>query len=116
VEPRGLEPLASAMRGRLDSFLQISVACKIAANRGIYFMMLFLTFQDIYSGCCTVAAQRLRLLHTHKIWDDRYSTNSLEAIYLSFVVGAFYKVPGLRGPGFHKRATMPPMFAHSYQG
>jgi hypothetical protein len=31
--------------------------------------------------------------------DDRYS-NSLEAIYVSFVLGAFYKVPGLEGRDF----------------
>jgi enamine deaminase RidA (YjgF/YER057c/UK114 family) len=27
------------------------------ANRGIWSITLFLTFQEIYSGCCTVAAQ-----------------------------------------------------------
>jgi len=34
-------------------------------------------------------------LHAHKFWDERYFTNSLEVIYWSFVIGAFYKVPGL---------------------
>ena len=36
-----------------------------------------------------VAAQTLRLLHTHKVRDDRYLTSCLEAIYASFVLGEF---------------------------
>src|SRR5215204_2198738 len=47
------------MRGPLDSLLQISVACKIPANRRILPKTHFSTFQDIYSGCCTVAAHVL---------------------------------------------------------
>jgi putative transposase len=35
VDPRGLEPLASAMRGRLDRLPEISGPCKIPAKYGI---------------------------------------------------------------------------------
>ena len=95
VEPRGFEPLTSAVQRRCDSLLECSRACKIPANRRILPITHFSTFQEIYSGCCTVAAQTVRL-HPHKVRDDRYSTNRLEAIFLSFVLGAIYKVPGLR--------------------
>src|ERR671911_2393247 len=57
VDPRGLEPLTSAMRGRLDSFPNVSRTCKIPANRRITVLTLFSAFQEIYPGCCTVAAQ-----------------------------------------------------------
>jgi hypothetical protein len=59
------------------------------ANRGISTLMPFPTFQEIYSGCCTVAAQKLRLLHQHKVWDDQHLTCCLEANYSSFVQGIF---------------------------
>jgi hypothetical protein len=81
VDPRGVEPLASAMRGRRDTLLESSKACKTAANKAIPTMMLFPTFQVIDSGCGTVAAQTLRLLHPHKVQDDRYLTSCLEAIF-----------------------------------
>jgi hypothetical protein len=51
--------------------------------------MHFSAFQEIYSGCCTVAAQWLRLLHQHKVWDDQHLTYSLGANYASFVQGIF---------------------------
>ena len=57
VEPRGLEPLASAVQRRRDTFLGLSAVCKIAANKRIYCMTLFAGFQDIGLICCTVAAQ-----------------------------------------------------------
>jgi hypothetical protein len=60
------------------------------ANRGISALMNFPTFQEICSGCCTVAAQALGLLHPHKVRDDSYRT---------------------RGPGLHTRSTMARMFA-----
>jgi hypothetical protein len=47
----------------------------------------FPAFQEIYSGCCTVAAQTLRLLHPHKVRDDHYSASCLEATYVSFALG-----------------------------
>jgi hypothetical protein len=75
VDPRGLEPLASAMRGRHDTLLESSRACKTAANKAIFFMMLFPSFQEIYLGCCTVAAQYgaqdVSLGSTHK--SDSYT-------------------------------------------
>jgi hypothetical protein len=37
-------------------------------------MTLFLAFQKIYSGCCTVAAQMLSI-PSHKVGNDRYSTS-----------------------------------------
>jgi hypothetical protein len=61
VDPRGLEPLTSAMRGRSEGLLGFSGACKIPVNGRILMAMLFLAFQDIYSGCCTVAAHAQRL-------------------------------------------------------
>jgi hypothetical protein len=57
VEPRGVKPLTSAVQRRHDSLLDFSEACKIAAKARISFMTLFPSFQVIYSGCCTVAAQ-----------------------------------------------------------
>jgi hypothetical protein len=56
VEPRGVEPLTSAVQRRHDTLLEISEPYKIAANAHIFCHMPFLCFQHIYSGCCTVAA------------------------------------------------------------
>jgi hypothetical protein len=61
VDLRGLEPLASAMRGRGNSLLEVAGACKIPANAYLLPKMLCSSFQEIYSGCCTVAAHSLRL-------------------------------------------------------
>jgi|SRR5215203_33399 len=63
VDPRGLEPLTSAMRGRHEGLQEFSGACKTPANGNILMRVLFSAFQEIYSGCCKVAAQRLRLAH-----------------------------------------------------
>src|SRR5215211_5047561 len=57
VEPRGLEPLASAVQRRHDTFLSLSEVCKIAANRCICVLALFPTFTKIYSGCWVVSAR-----------------------------------------------------------
>src|SRR5829696_3281232 len=56
VDPRGLEPLTSAMRERHEGLQEFSGACKTPANGSILMLVLFLAFQEIYSGCCTVAA------------------------------------------------------------
>jgi hypothetical protein len=56
VDPRGLELLASAMRGRHEGLQEFSGACKMPANGSILMRILFSAFQEIYSGCCTVAA------------------------------------------------------------
>jgi hypothetical protein len=57
VEPRGVEPLTSAVQRRIVSLLGVSGACKTAAKARVSFMTLFSSFQVIYSGCCAVAAQ-----------------------------------------------------------
>src|SRR5215212_1564743 len=57
VEPRGFEPLTSAVQMRCDSLLDLSGACKIAAKSAVSMIVHFLTFQAIYPRCCTVAAQ-----------------------------------------------------------
>jgi hypothetical protein len=36
VEPRGFEPLTSAVQRRHDTLLDLSAVCKIAANTGIF--------------------------------------------------------------------------------
>jgi hypothetical protein len=55
VEPRGFEPLTSAVQRRHYTFLDYSVVCKVAAKVHFSCTMLFLSFQVIYSGCCTIA-------------------------------------------------------------
>jgi hypothetical protein len=54
VEPRGFEPLTSAVQRRHYPLLKLSGACKIAANTHIFCAMPFPSFQEIYSGCCTL--------------------------------------------------------------
>jgi hypothetical protein len=58
VEPRGFEPLTSAVQRRREGLLEISRVNKTPANQHIIYLMLFLRFQDIRPGSCTVAAQR----------------------------------------------------------
>jgi hypothetical protein len=91
VDPTRLELVTSAMRGRHEGLQGFSGACKRPTNSGILLAILFSTFQEIYSGCCTVAAQRLRLLHLHKVRDDRYSTSHLETTSASFVFGCLLR-------------------------
>src|SRR5215203_3882096 len=57
VEPRGFEPLTSAVQRRHHTLLERSVTCRIPAKRRISASVLFPSFQEIHSGCCTVAAQ-----------------------------------------------------------
>jgi len=87
VELMGFEPLTSTVQRRADSFPKVSRACKTAGNHRISVLTHFPAFQEIYSGCCTVAAQTLRLLHPHKVRDDHYSASCLEATYMSFALG-----------------------------
>jgi hypothetical protein len=56
VEPRGFEPLTSAVQRRHDALLELSTDFKISANPIFLAIVHFLSFQIIYSGCCTVAA------------------------------------------------------------
>jgi hypothetical protein len=63
VDPRGLEPLTSAFGGRHEGLQEFSGACKTPANSNILIIVLFSAFQEIYPGCCKVAAQTVRLAH-----------------------------------------------------
>jgi hypothetical protein len=54
----GLEPGTSSLSEKRDTFPRSSWPCKLPANKGNWSMTLSLTFQEIYSGCCTVAAHR----------------------------------------------------------
>jgi hypothetical protein len=56
VEPRGFEPLTSAVQRRRDALRDIPGARKIAAKVRISLMTLFPSLRVIDSGCCTVAA------------------------------------------------------------
>ena len=60
MEPRGFEPLISAVHRRRHSLLELSGVCKMPANKPIPTLSFFLMFQEIHSGCCTVAAHRHR--------------------------------------------------------
>ena len=53
MEPRGFEPLTSAVQRRLHTLLEMSRVCKTAAKAMILALTLFLRIQVIYSGCCT---------------------------------------------------------------
>jgi hypothetical protein len=57
VEPMGFEPTPSAVQRRQDSLPQISRGCKIPAHGDFLLRTHCSSFQEIYSGCCTVAAQ-----------------------------------------------------------
>ena len=62
VDPRGLEPLTSAMRGRRDGLLEISGAYKTTANTRISALVLLPIFQESDSGCCTESYSFVKLL------------------------------------------------------
>ncbi len=55
----GFEPTPSAVQKRQDRLPEVSGACKMPANTLILCLKRFPAFQEIYSGCCTVAAQPL---------------------------------------------------------
>ena len=52
----GFEPLTSSASRKYDSLLELSRACRTPANCHISALTHSLAFQEIYSGCCTVAA------------------------------------------------------------
>ena len=52
----GFEPTPSALQRRQDTLLKISGSCEIPANHRIPAWAVFSAFQEIYSGCCMVAA------------------------------------------------------------
>jgi hypothetical protein len=64
VDPTRLELVTSAMRIQHYRFLKASRVCKIPGNKRIIHPVLFLGYQDIYSGCCTVAAHIEHALQT----------------------------------------------------
>jgi hypothetical protein len=105
VDPTRLELVSSAMRERHEGLQGFSGACKTPANKGILMMLLFSVFQQIYSGCCTVAARTLRLLHPHKVRDDRYLASCLEATYVIFALGKFCEARQISGVGIYSRIT-----------
>src|SRR5215211_5854200 len=53
VEPRGVEPLPSAVQKRSDSLLELSRASKMPANDDFLSRILCSSSQEVYSGCCT---------------------------------------------------------------
>ena len=57
VEPRGFEPLTSAVQRRCNSLQELSGGYETPANVGFLAQRRCSTFLEIYSGCCTVAAQ-----------------------------------------------------------
>jgi hypothetical protein len=57
MEPRGFEPLTSAVQSQYDSLLDVSRVSKIPVNSHILCLVVFARFQNIYSDCCTVAAK-----------------------------------------------------------
>jgi hypothetical protein len=64
VDPTKLELVASAMRGRYEGLQDFSGTCKTPANENILTTTHFPASQEIYSGCCTVAAQPARFART----------------------------------------------------
>jgi hypothetical protein len=57
VGDSGFEPLTSSASKKYDTLLEISAACKTPANDGFLSRTVCFGFQEIHSGCCTVAAQ-----------------------------------------------------------
>jgi hypothetical protein len=56
----GLEPGTSSLSEKHDVLLKVSRGCKVPANSHIISKAVFSRFQDIHSGCCTVAAHKAR--------------------------------------------------------
>jgi hypothetical protein len=56
LEPMGFEPTPSAVQRRRVTLLEVSGVCRYPANERFSASSLFPTFQESYSGCCTVAA------------------------------------------------------------
>jgi hypothetical protein len=70
VGDSGFEPLTSSASKKYDTLLEVSATCKIAANQRICALAHFPAFQEIHSGCCTVAAQ---------VGDGRQVASALES-------------------------------------
>ena len=65
----GLEPGTSSLSEKHNALHEVSRVCNIPANRDIFYATIFLIFQDIRLGCCTVAA------HTERA--RKYSNRSI---------------------------------------
>ena len=52
----GLEPGTSSLSEKHNALQEVSRVCKTPANKHIIRMILFLRFQFVCLGCCTVAA------------------------------------------------------------
>jgi hypothetical protein len=63
-------------------FLEVAKSLQMIVFFREHFALVFRRFTR-------VAAQMLRLLHQHKVWDDQHLTCCLEANYASFVQGIF---------------------------
>ena len=61
----GLEPGTSSLSGKHDALQHVFRICKNPANRLVLLMTVFLIFQGIRLGCCTVAA------HLPAVRDER---------------------------------------------
>jgi hypothetical protein len=82
VDPTRLELVTSAMRERHEGLQEFSGACKTPANGSILMIVLFSAFQEIYSGCCTVAAQLPKLTSqpTHPLNTQRDRAKALSRL------------------------------------
>jgi hypothetical protein len=117
VEPRGFEPLTSAVQRRPHTLLEFSGACKIPANTHISSVLLFPSVQEIYSGCCTVAAHLVLSISRSYAstiamaaslgypTDDLVTSGPDEESRLSLIraqepdiLGLLYRLAALRGP------------------
>ena len=100
--PTRLELVASAMRERQDSFPKLSGACKTPANHRISALMLFLSYQRFYSGCCT----RIPSRDTHRTCArlDIYAT--LPPLVIKATETDEFQSPGL--------ASAYPLIAHRF--
>jgi hypothetical protein len=117
VEPRGFEPLTSAVQRRPHTLLEFSGACKTPANTHISSVLLFPSVQEIYSGCCTVAAHLVLSISRSYAstiamaaslgypTDDLVTSGPDEESRLSLIraqepdiLGLLYRLAALRGP------------------
>ena len=117
VEPKGFEPLTSAVQRRPHTLLEFSGACKTPANTHISSVLLFPSVQEIYSGCCTVAAHLVLSISRSYAstiamaaalgypTDDLVTSGPDEESRLSLIraqepdiLGLLYRLAALRGP------------------
>jgi hypothetical protein len=77
VEPRGFEPLTSAVQKRQDRLPEVSGACKIPAKTPYLHVGTFLKISGyvlrLLHGCCTDTVRREIVSLGGKIYDTCYS-------------------------------------------